>query len=111
MSGGSFLYPNVTSLPGQTGVGQPDRASKQDAPAKGEFDQVFDHAVGGSSAASAAAGADPLSQVRNPLKFSAHAAQRMQERKIAIDPATMTRVNDAIDKAAAKGVEDTLVLT
>jgi flagellar operon protein len=35
----------------------------------------------------------------------------MQERKIAIDPATMTRVNDAVDKAAAKGVEDTLVLT
>lgn len=99
MSGGPFLYPSITSLPGQTGINPSDRPGKEDAGVKGEFDQVFEKAS-----------AD-LEQIRQPLKFSAHASQRLQDRKIAIDPATMQKVNDAIDKAAAKGVEDTLVLT
>lgn len=37
--------------------------------------------------------------------------QRLGDRKINLDPAMMGRMNDALDKAAAKGVEDTLVLT
>jgi flagellar operon protein len=56
-------------------------------------------------------GGAELGQVRQPLKFSAHATQRLNERKIRMDQATMGKVNDAVDKAAAKGVEDTLVLT
>jgi flagellar operon protein len=52
-----------------------------------------------------------LGQVRSPLKFSAHATQRLTERKIQLDQATMAKVNEAVDKAAAKGLEDTLILT
>jgi flagellar operon protein len=52
-----------------------------------------------------------LSEIKQPLKFSSHAAQRLQERKINLDQATMMKVTDAVDKADAKGIEDTLVLT
>lgn len=98
MSNGTFLYPNVTSLPSQSGVSQTER---QDRAQKGteagrEFEQVFDQA---------------LENIRAPLKFSAHATQRLKDRKIALDPMTLTRVRDAVDKAEAKGVEDTLILT
>jgi flagellar operon protein len=108
MSNGPILYPNVTSLPGQTGLGQAERAPRKQEGVKGEFDEVFEKVLGGGASP---AGRADLGQVRAPLKFSAHASQRLQERKISLDPATMSRVADAIDKAEAKGVEDTLVLT
>lgn len=99
MSNGPFLYPNVTSLPGQQGLKPSERAEKKQPGVPTEFDQVFEKKLG------------DLTQVKAPLKFSAHASQRLQERKIALDPETMVKVNDAIDKASAKGIEDTLVLT
>ena len=91
MTDPTLLYPSVTSIPGQSG--QTERAQpKKPEGTKSEFDHVLD-------------------QVKAPLKFSAHASQRLSDRKIAIDPATMQKVNEAIDKAEAKGVDDTLVLT
>ncbi|MEK6578727.1 MAG: TIGR02530 family flagellar biosynthesis protein [Bdellovibrionota bacterium] len=105
MSSGPFLYPNVTSLPGQSSVTETDRQPKKPEGVKGEFDHVFEKALGKD------AGAVDLNQVRNPLKFSAHASQRLKDRKIALDSQTLKRVNDAVDRAEAKGVEDTLVLT
>lgn len=105
MSDASILYPNVTSLPGQSGLMPMDRQPRKQEGTQGEFDQVFEKALGGVTAK------PDLSQIKNPLKFSAHASQRLQDRKIAFDPATMAKVNDAVDKAEAKGVEDTLVLT
>jgi flagellar operon protein len=100
----SILYPNVTSLPGQSGVAPNERLPKKPEGAPGEFDKVLDQAAGKKAELD-------LGQTRSPLKFSTHASQRMSERKIKLDPAMMAKVNDAIDKAAAKGVEDTLVLT
>jgi flagellar operon protein len=105
MSNGSFIYPNVSSLPGQTGISPSERLSKKQEGVPGEFDRFFDKAL-----EKADAPAD-LTQIKAPLKFSAHASQRLRERKIALDPLTMAKVNDALDKAEAKGVEDTLVLT
>jgi flagellar operon protein len=99
MSSGPFLYPNVTSVP-STGTQVQDKEQKKVD--KAEFDQVFEKAL---------KVPEDLSQVRSPLKFSAHASQRLQDRKIALDTQTMAKVNDAIDKAAAKGVEESLVLT
>jgi len=90
-----FLYPNVTSIPG----------------AKSEFDHVFDEALNEKVGQLPTEGKADLSQVKSPLKFSAHAAQRLKDRKITLDQATMVKVNDAIDKADAKGIEDTLILT
>lgn len=109
MSSGPFLYPNVTSLPGQSGVNPLDRGqTRKPDGAPGEFDQVFEKELDrkGSSGLQL-----DLNQVKAPLKFSAHASQRLQDRKIALDPSTMAKVSDAVDKAAAKGIEDTLVLT
>ena len=105
MSNASILYPSVTSLPGQAGVGQAEkREPKKIDGAPSEFDRVLDKV--GDTALS-----DKLSTVRQPLKFSAHANQRLQDRNIRLDGPTMEKVNHAIDKAAGKGVEDTLVLT
>lgn len=105
MSSGPILYPNITSLPSQGGVGSSERLQKKPEGGKSEFDSVFESAIGKGQ------GGVDLNQIKSPLKFSAHASQRLQDRKIALDQATMARVNDAIDKAEAKGVEDTLVLT
>ncbi len=101
---GAFLYPNVSSVPGRQDI---DPARKQPAgsePIPGEFQKELDK-VGSDKP-----GVD-LNSVRQPLKFSAHAMQRLQDRKISLDPATLGRVSNAVDKAAAKGVQDTLVLT
>ena len=108
MSNGTFLYPNVTSLPGGANVGESTRLPKKDQGVKGEFDQVFKEELGKTESA---AGKSDLSQVKAPLKFSAHASQRLIDRKITLDPKTLTDVNAALDKAEAKGLEDTLVLT
>lgn len=102
MSGNTFLYPNVTAIPGKSGI-SPAEPKKQEG-VKGEFDNVLEQTLEQSKQ-------PDLGQLRAPLKFSAHASQRLQDRKITIDPMTMGKVNDAIDRAAAKGVEDTLVLT
>lgn len=120
MTTGPILYPNVTSLPGQSGVSSNDPVEKR-KPGSGpsDFDKVFDRTLGNSAGRpdgsnntpSNLNGTSDLSQTRSPLKFSSHATQRLKERKIEMDPATMAKVNDAIDKADAKGVQDTLVLT
>jgi flagellar operon protein len=104
-SNGTFLYPNVTSLPGQTGVSPSERQPKKKEGVPGEFDQVFDQVV------EKERGPADLNQIKTPLKFSAHASQRLKDRKIAMDPITMAKVSEAVDKAEAKGIEDTLVLT
>lgn len=104
MSGGTFLYPNVTQVPGKSGVGESAKDLKKQEGVKGEFDSALDQALG-------KVPVTDLSQVKAPLKFSAHASQRLHDRKIKLDTATMAKVSDAVDKAAAKGVEDTLVLT
>ncbi len=102
MSSNTFLYPNVTSIQNQAGV---EREVKKKDGKPGEFDQIFDSVLGASS------DQKDLSQMKVPLKFSVHASQRLRDRKIALDPATLAKLNDAVDKAEAKGIEDTLVLT
>lgn len=110
MADSPFLYPNVTSVPGSNRINTDERLQTKKPAEKSDFDRVLDETlnlnVGDQSKLQ-----KNLEQVKQPLKFSAHASQRLQERKISLDPATMLRVTDAIDKAEAKGIEDTLVLT
>jgi len=115
-----FLYPNVTTIPGAggaAGVRDGEGARKPGTQGPSEFDRALDEAIGkaGESgrgeSASKLGGTLELDRLRQPLKFSAHATQRLAERNIKLDAATMGRVSDAVDKAAAKGVEDSLVLT
>ena len=44
------------------------------------------------------------------VKFSQHALQRLQNRNIKLDEATMTKLNSAIEKAAQKGAKESLIL-
>lgn len=46
----------------------------------------------------------------NNIKFSNHAIERMQSRGISYSPEDMTKLNQAVSKAAAKGSKDTLIL-
>ena len=46
----------------------------------------------------------------NPLRLSGHAMERLQQRGIPVDAATMARLSEGVSKAAAKGSRDALVL-
>lgn len=114
-----LLYPNVTSLPGQVGGAseskQVDRLNReQELKSKGEFSKELDLELKKSAQPGSElvqVGGQVGSPVKPLLKFSSHATQRLRERKIELDTATMTKVSDAVEKADAKGVQDTLVLT
>jgi flagellar operon protein len=45
-----------------------------------------------------------------PLKLSSHALQRIQRREIAFDEPVAARLQAAVDRAAAKGSRESLVL-
>ena len=44
------------------------------------------------------------------LKFSSHAAKRIQQRQMDISPAQMTRLENGVGKAAEKGAKNSLVM-
>lgn len=111
MAANPILYPNVTRVPGQGGIGESQRpASEGPAIQKGEFDASLNQAMERASASPLQANVG-LEQASQGLKFSAHAMQRLRDRQIKFDPDTMARMNDAVNKADAKGLQDTLVLT
>lgn len=51
---------------------------------------------------------DQISQ--STVKFSNHAQQRLQSRNIQLSPADLTKINDAVEKAAQKGAKDSLIM-
>lgn len=111
----TIFYPNVTAVPGQ--VGPEHGGSRKGDAAPGEFGRVLDQVVdraghhGQAGGLSSAVPEPSLGHIKAPLRFSAHALQRLRDRRIALDPGTLASVADAVDKAEAKGVDDTLVLT
>ena len=44
------------------------------------------------------------------IKFSVHAKQRLDDRGIQLDPNAINKLNNAVNKAAEKGVKDSLIL-
>ncbi len=46
---------------------------------------------------------------QQPVKFSAHALQRVERRGIDTSPATLARLGDGLDRAAAKGARASVV--
>ncbi|MGB9793140.1 MAG: TIGR02530 family flagellar biosynthesis protein [Thermacetogeniaceae bacterium] len=44
------------------------------------------------------------------LKFSRHAQERIAQRGIALDAGQLRRIQDAVDRAAAKGARESLIL-
>jgi flagellar operon protein len=49
-------------------------------------------------------------QPGQPVRFSSHALQRVERRGIDLSPATLGRLNDGVDRAAAKGARASVVL-
>jgi len=58
----------------------------------------------------AAAFGQMLKAELDQVRFSGHAIERLRRRGIDMNPATMARLNDGVDKAAAKGAREALVL-
>ena len=48
-------------------------------------------------------------QPGQPVRFSAHALQRIERRGIDFGPATLGRLNDGVDRAAGKGARASVV--
>jgi flagellar operon protein len=74
---------------------------------------VRDAAASAAAAARKAGGAsfaDALRSHLGPLKMSSHALQRIERREIAFDAPVAARLEAAVDKAAAKGSRESLVL-
>lgn len=44
------------------------------------------------------------------IKFSSHAVKRLEARNIQLDESSMTKLNDAVDMAEAKGAKDSLIM-
>ena len=44
------------------------------------------------------------------VKFSKHALDRLQERNIELTTQEVTKINNAISKAASKGIKETLII-
>lgn len=96
--------PNVSGTPGSVTGKDPAQASEprelknlaQDIGSE-SFDQVL--------------GSQLLKPLQEPIKFSAHASARLQSRNVNLGPEQMRKLNEAVDKAAAKGLDDTLILT
>ncbi len=52
-----------------------------------------------------------LLQTQEGVKFSAHAQERMRLRSIELSPADLTRIDEAVKRAAAKGSRESLLLS
>lgn len=113
MSQGSIFYPQVTSVPKPGEGPEIDRGVKRKGTGPSDFDHVFEQSVQANDLeqGSEAKLGNRLEHVSNPLKFSSHASQRLRDRKITFDQATLGKINDAVNRAESKGVEDTLVIT
>ncbi|MEK6774410.1 MAG: TIGR02530 family flagellar biosynthesis protein [Bdellovibrionota bacterium] len=53
---------------------------------------------------------EALKNIADGVKFSNHAIDRMRSRGISFKPEDMTRLNEAVGRAASKGSKDSLIL-
>jgi flagellar operon protein len=86
----------ATTPPGVAGVAPPAPGTRGPAVDGPAFDQLLQTQM-------AATGSQPL-------RLSGHALERLQQRGIPVDAATMARLSEGVQKAAAKGSRDALVL-
>lgn len=111
-------YPQVGGVPGGLPIQKNDpaqapegrgAAAQQSATQNLDFTKVLSGAMSGAESPSTSLSSS--NAIKSPLKFSAHANARLQSRKIDTSPEQMRKLGEAVDKAAAKGLDDTLVLT
>jgi len=102
----TVLYPNVTTLPSQKIGGLSEtRLKPTEKTDPNEFKNLLDQNLKPDGIQS------DLAKVKQPLRFSAHASLRLKDREINVTSDLMAKMTKAVDQAAAKGVQDTLVLT
>lgn len=53
---------------------------------------------------------EPSTAASGELRFSKHARARLESRGVDLDPAQLGRLGDSVDKLAAKGANESLVL-
>jgi flagellar operon protein len=54
--------------------------------------------------------ADVLGEKSGAVQLSGHAKARIERRGISLDPATLTRLQNGVDRAAAKGSRESVVM-
>ena len=77
---------------------------------KGADGGAFEKALRGNLAPKPAGIAAPKSET-GPLKFSAHALNRIKDRSIAMTDDLKAKLDKAVDTAAAKGSKESLILS
>lgn len=91
----------------------PKSSSVPNATGKDSFQEILSDSIG-PIATTAEGIKNPQLQAKSELvsgiKFSNHAIERMQSRGISYNPERLQKLDEAVQKAAAKGSKDTLVL-
>lgn len=93
------LNPNIGAISGQMPSGQTRNVDKGGPSFKDALGTLTGSMVPG------------VINAPSGIKFSNHAVERMQRRGISFGPEKLQSIERAIDKAAAKGSKETLVLT
>lgn len=97
-----LLIPKVGPIQPKTDIGT--RAPFEKGAGKGpSFDSLLKDRLGGSPAS--------LETTSTPLKFSAHALNRIKDRSIAMGEELLGKLEKAVDTAAQKGAKESLILT
>ena len=78
------------------GPGAPGRPASKPAPSGPAFGDVLASRLAGTPSA--------------PVRFSGHALERLQKRGIDVDGPALSRLQGGVDRLAAKGARDSLVL-
>lgn len=89
--------PSIAPLGPVTGAAAAKAPARAGSPAAAGFDQILTSKLQPNEAAGA-------------LRWSAHAVQRLSERQIPITPEVQQRLEGAVDKLAAKGGRESIVL-
>mgnify|MGYP001166024331 CR=1 FL=1 len=89
--------PSIAPLGPVTGAAPVSAPARGGAPAAAGFDQILSRKLQSAEAPSA-------------LRWSAHAVQRLTQRQIAVTPELQQRLEGAVEKLAAKGGRESLVL-
>ena len=89
--------PSIAPLGPVTGAAPVQAPARAGAPAAAGFDQILTKKLQSADAPSA-------------LRWSAHAVQRLTQRQIAVTPELQQRLEGAVEKLAAKGGRESLVL-
>ncbi|HUN30007.1 MAG TPA: TIGR02530 family flagellar biosynthesis protein [Alphaproteobacteria bacterium] len=91
--------PGILPGPAARPVGQPVEIPPTSSPS---FRSVFENVTQQPPSTGTSSG--------EPLKFSAHAMQRLQSRNISLTSDDVTKMNAMADKAAAKGAKNSLFI-